>query len=187
MLGVWDMVSFESARLLASTWVALGVLHAAPLTGCAGAPAGRQEPAGALDVARRPSDDAAEQAPETSRRVIVLDEVVVEDDDRPDVSAANEARDAYERSEVLPRLLRGRATLMRCYGDLLRHDPELGGRVRVELEIATSGSVSARLLENTSESEALGDCVLRYVRQLRFDTRPPPEPLTFTIPLRLTP
>jgi TonB family protein len=56
-----------------------------------------------------------------------------------------------------------------CYGNELKREPTLRGKLVLALTVAASGEVSdARVVQNTTGSQALASCALAQVRDWRF-------------------
>jgi TonB family protein len=79
------------------------------------------------------------------------------------------------------------AGIQYCYGNQLKHDSTLRGKLVVALTVAASGEVlQATVVQNTVGSQALADCALSQIREWRFP--PVPEGVTaFQAPFVFTP
>lgn len=61
-----------------------------------------------------------------------------------------------------------------CYERQLKGDPDLAGKVTVTFEIETTGRVSGvDILDNSTGNDALGACILKVVRGIKFNPPPP--------------
>ena len=60
-----------------------------------------------------------------------------------------------------------------CYGNELKRDPTLRGKLVVALVVAASGEVlEATIVQNTVGSARLGACALSQIREWRFPAIP---------------
>lgn len=86
-------------------------------------------------------------------------------------------------------LLRQRLSAIRaCYGNQLRRDPTLAGRVTVQFTIETSGAVhDVRAAENTTNDPAVGTCVTGVVSRFRWTPGPEGGSVTFSYPIVFSP
>lgn len=85
----------------------------------------------------------------------------------------------------LVRAIRGRMGAVRaCYERELRDQPDLAGRLVVQVTAQLSGTLSGvRTLEDTMHSERLEGCVEEALRTVRLRQPPTDEPLTASFPL----
>ncbi|MBX3270328.1 MAG: AgmX/PglI C-terminal domain-containing protein [Sandaracinaceae bacterium] len=91
-------------------------------------------------------------------------------------------------ASVIQRTLRARnQAFRRCYEDELRRDPSLEGRVAVSFTIEEgTGRVSrATVVENTTGSDAVGECVRGRVAATQFDPAPVGGDVDVTFPIVL--
>jgi len=74
---------------------------------------------------------------------------------------------------VLRRVRGKQRAIQRCYErQLTQGSPDLQGRVAVELTIMPAGNVRARVRENGTGDEALGQCMVRALNGIRFAQGP---------------
>ncbi len=79
-------------------------------------------------------------------------------------------------SRALYRALRARMrAIQSCYEHQITHgDPDLEGRLRLEMEVMPVGTVSrVQVAENTTGSSALAQCAVRAVQRVRVHPGPP--------------
>lgn len=90
---------------------------------------------------------------------------------------------------VVVRMIRARqSALRRCYETSLGHHPALRGRVVVKFTIEERGTVSgAEAIENTTGDPALGACVTRVIRRLRWTNGPTGGSVQFAYPFIFAP
>ncbi len=63
------------------------------------------------------------------------------------------------------------AGIQYCYGNELKHDPSLSGKLVVAITVSASGRVTdAAVVQNTLKSPALAACALSQIREWRFPT-----------------
>ena len=61
------------------------------------------------------------------------------------------------------------AGIQYCYGNELKHDPSLAGKLVVAITVSASGRVTeATVVQNTVRSQALSACALSQIREWRF-------------------
>ncbi|QQR89572.1 MAG: AgmX/PglI C-terminal domain-containing protein [Myxococcales bacterium] len=77
--------------------------------------------------------------------------------------------------------------IQNCYDQLLRNAPELEGRVVVQFRLLSSGYVDqAYILNNTTESPELADCIKHIIAKLQIKT-PPASSVTLQLPFVFAP
>jgi TonB family protein len=90
-------------------------------------------------------------------------------------------------ASLLAVIQRYAAGIQYCYGNELKRDPTLRGKLVVALTVAASGEVTeATVVQNTTGSHQLASCALSQIRDWRF----PPVPVgatTFQAPFVFTP
>jgi TonB family protein len=90
-------------------------------------------------------------------------------------------------ASLLAVIQRYAAGIQFCYGNELKRDPTLRGKLVVAITVAASGEVTeASVVQNTTGSSRLASCALSQVRDWRF----PPVPVgatTFQAPFVFTP
>ena len=90
-------------------------------------------------------------------------------------------------ASLLAVIQRYAAGIQYCYGNELKRDPTLRGKLVVAITVAASGEVTeASVVQNTTGSQRLASCALSQVRDWRF----PPVPVgatTFQAPFVFTP
>jgi TonB family protein len=108
------------------------------------------------------------------------------------------AADAGDAAGAAPGLYRSNASLLAviqryaagiqfCYGNELKRDPTLRGKLVVSLTVAPSGEVSeAAVVQNTLGSDRLASCALAQIRDWRFPAIPVGV-TTFQVPFVFTP
>lgn len=86
-------------------------------------------------------------------------------------------------------MIRTRQSAIRaCYERELRNDPTLAGRIKVQLTIQESGSVTGvRAIENTMGNDAVAECVTRVVGGFRFNPGPDGGSVTYAFPFIFDP
>ena len=79
------------------------------------------------------------------------------------------------------------AGIQYCYGNQLKHDPTLRGKLIVALTVSAAGEVlQASIVQNSVGSPGLAECALSQIREWRFP--PVPEGVTaFQAPFVFTP
>jgi TonB family protein len=61
------------------------------------------------------------------------------------------------------------AGIQYCYGNELKHDPSLAGKLVVSLTVSASGRVTqASIVHDSVRSQALSACALSQIREWRF-------------------
>ena len=72
-------------------------------------------------------------------------------------------------ASLLAVIQRYAAGIQYCYGNELKRDPSLRGKLVVTLTVAASGAVTeARIIQNTIGSESLASCALSQIKSWRF-------------------
>ena len=90
---------------------------------------------------------------------------------------------------VVTRTIRQRIrAIRRCYERELGRNPNLEGKVTVGFTVMESGTVAhAQVVENTSQSPVLGNCVARTLGRMRFHPGPEGGSVDFTYPFVFAP
>jgi TonB family protein len=90
-------------------------------------------------------------------------------------------------ASLLAVIQRYAAGIQFCYGNELKRDPTLRGKLVVSLTVAPSGEVSeAAVVQNTLGSDRLASCALAQIRDWRFPAIPVGV-TTFQVPFVFTP
>ncbi|MGF1467914.1 MAG: AgmX/PglI C-terminal domain-containing protein, partial [Sandaracinaceae bacterium] len=86
-----------------------------------------------------------------------------------EAEGAPEAREGLSREEISRVVRQNHNEIRYCYELGLQRDPTLGGRVEVEMVIASRGEVaSASARRSTLGDDQVGECILSHVRRWRF-------------------
>lgn len=94
----------------------------------------------------------------------------------------------FDASIVVRTIRRRLRAIQRCYETELRRDPTLAGKVTVQFTIVERGTVSnARATENTTGSQAVGNCVVSAIRRFRFNPGPDGGSVDFSYPFVFAP
>lgn len=62
--------------------------------------------------------------------------------------------------ELVSSIQESQRAIIRCFEDALHHDPELGGRITVELELGQGGRLNATITDDEMGHEGLGRCLI---------------------------
>ncbi|MFT5685630.1 MAG: outer membrane biosynthesis protein TonB, partial [Myxococcota bacterium] len=77
--------------------------------------------------------------------------------------------DAMARQMAIKTVLRSKSGQVKyCYEQRLKENPNISGRIAVEVSIAAGRVTSAVIVENTTGDSALEPCVIRTIRSWRF-------------------
>lgn len=89
--------------------------------------------------------------------------------------------EAQVTGEILKRIME----IQRCYGKRLKKDSTLSGRIVVEFTVETSGATSGvKVTENEIGDDAVGRCVTRLVKNLKFSPGPAGGTAVFRYPFQ---
>ena len=90
-------------------------------------------------------------------------------------------------ASLLAVIQRYAAGIQYCYGNELKRDPSLRGKLVMAITVAASGEVTeASVVQNTTGSQRLASCALSQVRDWRFPSVPVGS-TTFQAPFVFTP
>jgi TonB family protein len=91
-------------------------------------------------------------------------------DESSEASASGSAPGVYRsNASLLAVIQKYAAGIQYCYGNELKRDPGLAGKMVVALSVAASGEVlEATIVQNTVRSERLATCALSQIRQWKF-------------------
>ncbi len=74
-----------------------------------------------------------------------------------------------EGADAIKSVLRSKSGQVKyCYEQRLKENPNISGRIAVEVSIAAGRVTSAVVVENTTGDSALESCVTRKIRSWRF-------------------
>jgi len=90
-------------------------------------------------------------------------------------------------ASLLAVIQRYAAGIQFCYGNELKRDPSLRGKLVVAITVSASGEVTeANVVQNTTGSQRLASCALSQIRDWRFPAVPVGA-TTFQAPFVFTP
>ena len=92
-------------------------------------------------------------------------------------------------ASVVVRTIKARLGAIKgCYERELKRNPTLAGKVTVEFTIEVRGNVSGvKIKENSTGSDAVGQCVAAAVERFRFNPGPEGGSVTYSYPFVFAP